>query len=394
MGISYKWTLYGDILSLIIPLQFDADMVEYNVYVLDLKKDKLLTKKDLLAELNIDEADYEQDARDTMDACFYSLYGSFKDTDDYYDVVYNETIASENVAEALPYIDENGTLGAVAKIYSMAGANYYYHMVTVLALDGACEYSGESDNYNSKVLANTDNQSGSQETEDTSDSEYMLPNSDSEYISDSDLDGLTPDECRLALNEIYARHGRKFNDPDYQAYFNSKSWYNGTIDPDDFDDTAMFNQYELANRDYIIDYEKMNRGRISVKLVSEAGVGTVAAGVAKAGAQVILVSGYDGGTGAAPRNSIHNAGLPWELGLAETHQTLIMNGLRNKVRIETDGKLMSGRDVAIAAILGAEEFGFATAPLVTMGCVMMRVCNLDTCPGGVAAIRTVEAYIT
>ncbi|MBO5293406.1 MAG: glutamate synthase large subunit [Lachnospiraceae bacterium] len=135
----------------------------------------------------------------------------------------------------------------------------------------------------------------------------------------------------------------------------------------------------------IYDLKNANKNaRISVKLVSEAGVGTVAAGVAKAGAQVILVSGYDGGTGAAPRNSIHNAGLPWELGLAETHQTLIMNGLRNKVRIETDGKLMSGRDVAIAAILGAEEFGFATAPLVTMGCVMMRVCNLDTCPVGVA----------
>ena len=135
----------------------------------------------------------------------------------------------------------------------------------------------------------------------------------------------------------------------------------------------------------IYDQKNANKyARISVKLVSEAGVGTVAAGVAKAGAQVILVSGYDGGTGAAPRSSIHNAGLPWELGLAETHQTLIMNGLRNKVRIETDGKLMSGRDVAIAAILGAEEFGFATAPLVTMGCVMMRVCNLDTCPVGVA----------
>lgn len=135
----------------------------------------------------------------------------------------------------------------------------------------------------------------------------------------------------------------------------------------------------------IYDLKNANKdARISVKLVAEAGVGTVAAGVAKAGAQVILVSGYDGGTGAAPRNSIHNAGLPWELGLAETHQTLIMNGLRNKVRIETDGKLMSGRDVAIAAILGAEEFGFATAPLVTMGCVMMRVCNLDTCPVGVA----------
>ena len=126
------------------------------------------------------------------------------------------------------------------------------------------------------------------------------------------------------------------------------------------------------------------KARISVKLVSEAGVGTVAAGVAKAGAEVILVSGYDGGTGAAPLSSIHNAGLPWEMGLAETHQTLVENGLRNQVVIETDGKLMSGRDVAIATILGAEEFGFATAPLVTMGCVMMRVCQQDTCPMGVA----------
>ncbi len=135
----------------------------------------------------------------------------------------------------------------------------------------------------------------------------------------------------------------------------------------------------------IYDLKNANKNaRISVKLVSEAGVGTVAAGVAKAGAGVILISGYDGGTGAAPRNSIYNAGLPWELGLAETHQTLIMNGLRNKVVIETDGKLMSGRDVLIAALLGAEEFGFATAPLVTLGCVMMRVCNLDTCPVGVA----------
>ncbi len=135
----------------------------------------------------------------------------------------------------------------------------------------------------------------------------------------------------------------------------------------------------------IYDLKNANKNAdISVKLVSEAGVGTVAAGVAKAGAQVILISGYDGGTGAAPESSIHNAGLPWEMGLAETHQTLIQNGLRNRVRIETDGKLMSGRDVAIAALLGAEEFGFATAPLVTMGCIMMRVCNLDTCPVGVA----------
>ena len=135
----------------------------------------------------------------------------------------------------------------------------------------------------------------------------------------------------------------------------------------------------------IFDLKNANRdARISVKLVSEAGVGTVAAGVAKAGAQVVLISGYDGGTGAAPSSSIHNAGLPWELGLAEAHQTLIKNGLRNKVVIETDGKLMTGRDVVIAAILGAEEFGFATAPLITLGCAMMRVCNLDTCPFGVA----------
>ncbi|MEA5014899.1 MAG: glutamate synthase large subunit [Candidatus Limiplasma sp.] len=135
----------------------------------------------------------------------------------------------------------------------------------------------------------------------------------------------------------------------------------------------------------IYDLKSANRAaRISVKLVSEAGVGTIAAGVAKAGAQVILISGYDGGTGAAPRTSIHDAGLPWELGLAEAHQVLSLNGLRTRIALEADGKLMSGRDVAIACMLGAEEFGFATAPLVAMGCVMMRVCNLDTCPVGVA----------
>ena len=135
----------------------------------------------------------------------------------------------------------------------------------------------------------------------------------------------------------------------------------------------------------IYDLKNANRAaRISVKLVSEAGVGTIAAGVAKAGAQVILISGHDGGTGAAPISSIHHAGLPWELGLAETHQTLIQNGLRGRVVIETDGKLMSGRDVVIAVLLGAEEFGFATAPLIAMGCSMMRVCQLDTCPFGVA----------
>jgi len=135
----------------------------------------------------------------------------------------------------------------------------------------------------------------------------------------------------------------------------------------------------------IYDLKNANHNaRISVKLVSEAGVGTIAAGVAKAGAQVVLISGYDGGTGATPRTSIHNAGLPWELGVAEAHQTLIQNGLRTHVVIEADGKLMTGCDVAIACMLGAEEFGFATAPLVAMGCCMMRVCNLDTCPAGIA----------
>ncbi|MCR4436513.1 MAG: glutamate synthase large subunit [Clostridiales bacterium] len=124
--------------------------------------------------------------------------------------------------------------------------------------------------------------------------------------------------------------------------------------------------------------------RISVKLVSEVGVGTIAAGVAKGRADVIVISGYDGGTGASPRTSIRHAGLPWELGLAETHQTLLLNDLRSRVTLETDGKLLTGRDVAVAALLGAEEFGFATAPLVALGCVMMRVCNLDTCPVGIA----------
>ena len=135
----------------------------------------------------------------------------------------------------------------------------------------------------------------------------------------------------------------------------------------------------------IYDLKNANRGaRINVKLVSEAGVGTIAAGVAKGGAQVVLISGYDGGSGAAPKSSIHNAGLPWELGVAETHQTLIQNDLRSRIVIEADSKLMTGRDVAIACLLGAEEFGFGTGPMVAMGCVMMRVCNLDTCPMGIA----------
>ena len=127
-----------------------------------------------------------------------------------------------------------------------------------------------------------------------------------------------------------------------------------------------------------------DKARISVKLVSEVGVGTIAAGVAKGRADVVLISGYDGGTGASPRTSIKHAGLPWELGLAETHQTLLLNDLRSRIVVEADGKMLTGRDVAVAALLGAEEFGFATGPLVALGCVMMRVCNLDTCPVGVA----------
>jgi len=135
----------------------------------------------------------------------------------------------------------------------------------------------------------------------------------------------------------------------------------------------------------IHDLKNANRqARISVKLVAEVGVGTIAAGVAKAHADVVLISGHDGGTGASPLSSIKHAGIPWELGLAETHQTLVLNNLRSRIVVETDGQLKTGRDVAIAALLGAEEFGFATAPLVVLGCIMMRVCHLNTCPVGVA----------
>src|SRR6202034_4125601 len=135
----------------------------------------------------------------------------------------------------------------------------------------------------------------------------------------------------------------------------------------------------------IFDLKNVNpRARISVKLVAEVGVGTVAAGVAKAHADVVLISGYDGGTGASPLTSIRHAGIPWELGLAETQQVLVMNDLRSRIRVQVDGKLQTGRDVVIAALLGAEEFGFSTAPLVASGCIMMRKCHLNTCPVGIA----------
>ena len=135
----------------------------------------------------------------------------------------------------------------------------------------------------------------------------------------------------------------------------------------------------------IFDLKNSNpRARISVKLVAEVGVGTVAAGVAKAHSDVVLISGHDGGTGASPLTSLKHAGIPWELGLAETQQTLVLNKLRDRIVVQTDGQLKTGRDVIIAALLGAEEYGFATAPLVVMGCIMMRVCHLDTCPVGIA----------
>ncbi len=135
----------------------------------------------------------------------------------------------------------------------------------------------------------------------------------------------------------------------------------------------------------IYDLKNVNpKARISVKLVAEVGVGTVAAGVAKAHADVVLISGHDGGTGASPLTSLKHAGAPWELGLAETQQVLVMNDLRSRIRVQTDGKLQTGRDVAIAALLGAEEFGFSTMPLVAMGCIMMRKCHLNTCPVGIA----------
>ena len=144
--------------------------------------------------------------------------------------------------------------------------------------------------------------------------------------------------------------------------------------------------YSIEDLSQLIhDLKNSNRAaRVSVKLVSEVGVGTIAAGVAKAHADVVLIAGFDGGTGASPQTSIKHAGLPWELGLAETHQTLVLNNLRSRIAVETDGQLKTGRDVVIATLLGAEEFGFATAPLVTLGCIMMRVCHLNTCPVGIA----------
>ena len=157
--------------------------------------------------------------------------------------------------------------------------------------------------------------------------------------------------------------------------------YVGLISPPPHHD--IYSIEDLAQ--LIFDLKNANRkARINVKLVSEVGVGTIAAGVAKAKADVILISGYDGGTGASPLTSLRHAGLPWELGIAEAQQTLVLNNLRGRVIIECDGQLKTGRDVAIACLLGAEEFGFSTAPLVASGCIMMRTCHLNSCPVGIA----------
>ncbi|HQK41310.1 MAG TPA: FMN-binding glutamate synthase family protein, partial [Flavobacterium alvei] len=157
--------------------------------------------------------------------------------------------------------------------------------------------------------------------------------------------------------------------------------YVGLISPPPHHD--IYSIEDLAQ--LIFDLKNANReARINVKLVSEVGVGTIAAGVAKAKADVVLIAGYDGGTGASPLTSLKHAGLPWELGLAEAQQTLVLNNLRSRIVVECDGQLKTGRDVAIAALLGAEEFGFATAPLVASGCIMMRKCHLNTCPVGIA----------
>ena len=161
----------------------------------------------------------------------------------------------------------------------------------------------------------------------------------------------------------------------------SSTPYVGLISPPPHHD--IYSIEDLAQ--LIFDLKNANReARINVKLVSKVGVGTIAAGVAKAKADVILISGYDGGTGASPLTSLRHAGLPWELGIAEAQQTLVLNNLRNRVVLECDGQLKTGRDVAIACLLGAEEFGFATAPLVASGCIMMRKCHLNTCPVGIA----------
>ena len=247
IAIGYEWSVYQDLLSVVVRVDFDAnEYTDFYVYTIDLRKDVLLSKDDVLAYLDIDEDSYEKNVQDAMDSCFTNTYKDMEGTDSFLKETYNWTIALSNVRDAVPYVDEDGELCVVGKIYSVAGPSYYPHQLSVDNLEDECEYSGRA--YEPFYYNPT--------SEDDSSDDYILPYSDSEYLTEDDLDGLTPDEIRLACNELYARHGRKFKDADYQAYFNSKSWYHGTVEPDDFDDTAVFNKYELANRDFIIAYEK------------------------------------------------------------------------------------------------------------------------------------------
>ena len=247
IAIGYEWSVYQDLLSVVVRVDFDAnEYTDFYVYTINLRKDVLLSKDDVLAYLDIDEDSYEKNVQDAMDSCFTNTYKDMEGTDSFLKETYDWTVALSNVRDAVPYVNEDGELCIVGKIYSVAGPSYYPRQLSVDNLEDECEYSGRA--YEPFYYNPT--------SEDDSSNDYILPYSDSEYLTEDDLDGLTPDEIRLACNELYARHGRKFKDADYQTYFNSKSWYHGTVEPDDFDDTVVFNKYELANRDFIIAYEK------------------------------------------------------------------------------------------------------------------------------------------
>lgn len=247
IAIGYEWSVYRDLLSVVVRVDYEAIQVsDFYVYTIDLSKDVLLSKNDVLAYLNINENLYEKKVQDAMDSYFTNTYKDIEATDSMLKEIHDQTLAMSNVREAVPYVDRNAELCVICTLYTMATPSYYSSKLSVDNLEDKCEYGGI-------VIESPYNNST---TEGYFSDDYILPYSDSEYLTEDDLDGLTPDEIRLACNELYARHGRKFKDADYQAYFNSKSWYHGTVEPDDFDDTAVFNKYELANRDFIIAYEK------------------------------------------------------------------------------------------------------------------------------------------
>ena len=248
VAIGYEWTIYKDMLSVVMKLDFELNEYAYFyvVYTIDLRRDVLLSKNDVLDYLEIDKTLYEKNVQNTLDSGFTSKYKDLEmEIDSYLKGLYDQTVSLSNVHEAVPYVDKDSTLCVIGNIYSYAGPDYYSYQLSVDTLDDKCAYSGEVyevPHYNPS-------------SDDFSD-DYIFSYSNREYLTEDDLDGLTPDEIRLAYNELYARYGIKFKDADYQSYFNSKSWYQGTIDSDKFNDTGMFNKYELANRDFIIAYEK------------------------------------------------------------------------------------------------------------------------------------------